>query len=196
MIDGSEEEQAEIFDFLSDYLDDLDSGVRRPLSDYLARHPGHEQAIAREWLRRTEERGRGAEDGGDASADTRRIGAYALVRELGRGGQGSVWLAEDTRIARRVALKLLDAGAISSERRARLRREAETVARLDHPGICHVYEALVDGEVPYIAMRFVEGESMARSIARRADGPESGFAIDPIPWIPHERADLERVLRI
>ena len=192
MSDPNEEEQAEVFDFLSDYLDDLERGRRRPLREYLDRHPGHEAVIAREWLQRVEQ-GAGpqlGEQGEEQGART--IGPYVLVRELGRGGQGTVWLAEDTRIARRVALKLLDAGAISSERRARLRREAETVARLDHPGICHVYEAVVDGGTPYIAMRHVEGEAMARSLARAREG--AGRA--PIPWVPRDRSELERVLRL
>jgi len=95
------------------------------------------------------------------------IGPYRVVRRLGRGGQGSVYLAEDVRDGRRAALKVLpqrEAGEGSASAIARLRREAELVSRLDHPGICKVYElGTQDGE-PYVAMQYVEGETLARWI--------------------------------
>src|SRR5262245_42082796 len=102
-----------------------------------------------------------------------RIGHYRLVREIGRGGQGVVYLAEDTHLHRPVALKVLLAlSGLSEDALARFRREAAAASRLDHPGICSVYEAALDGSMPYIAMRFVEGESLAAKIASaRLGGP-------------------------
>src|SRR6185436_18576613 len=98
------------------------------------------------------------------------LGPYRTLRELGRGGQAIVWLAEDTRIGRRVALKVLPhLGPGAEEALARFRREAEVAARLEHPGICAVLEADLDGGVPYIAMRFVAGETLARRIARQKE---------------------------
>ncbi len=94
-----------------------------------------------------------------------RFGSYALLRELGRGGQGVVYEANDLRLGRRVALKLLT-GAYAADAWTRLRfeREAAAAARLDHPGICTVYEAgAVDG-VPFIAMRLVAGRTVADRI--------------------------------
>ncbi len=162
-------EAAAVFDFLNSYLDERERGLARPLAYWLARHPGHESAIAREWLALQEQGGPAAPVPDDAA---RRVGPYRVLGELGRGGQGAVLLAEDTRIARRVALKVLGAhfDSVSEERRRRFRREAEVIARLDHPGICGIYEADIDGPVPYLAMRLVEGESLARLLARAREG--------------------------
>ena len=90
---------------------------------------------------------------------------YRVLKELGRGGQGIVYLAEDLRHARKlVALKVLkDAGAISDEALERLRREVEAAARLHHPGICGVHEAVLDGHSPFIAMNYVEGQTLAQA---------------------------------
>jgi len=97
----------------------------------------------------------------------RRIGAYRLIRQLGSGGQGQVWLAEDTRLRRRVALKLLRPEALASpDARARLQREAEVLSRLDHPGICTIYESGTSDEDPWLAMRWVEGPSLAQLLGR------------------------------
>jgi serine/threonine protein kinase len=74
-------------------------------------------------------------------------------------------LAEDTRLHRVVALKVLKGfGALSDKVIQRFRREAEVASRLDHPGICAVYDAGVTAGIPYIAMRFVEGQTLADSI--------------------------------
>src|SRR5262249_41373212 len=80
------------------------------------------------------------------------LGPYRLVRELGRGGQGQVWLAEDLRLKRKVALKVMThLGPGSEPMLARFRREAEVASRLDHPGICGVHDTGVDSGVAWIA---------------------------------------------
>jgi len=102
-----------------------------------------------------------------------RIGPFEIVEEIGRGGQGVVYLAHDTRLDRRVALKILSGfDATSSALVERFRREAELTARLDHPAICPVYDAGAIDDVPYISMRFVEGQTLAediRSVAESTD---------------------------
>src|SRR5262245_56129677 len=81
------------------------------------------------------------------------FGHFLLRERLGRGAQGVVFLAEDSHLRRKVALKLLvGAGAGASEVRDRFRREAEITSRLEHPGICAVYEAGEARSIPYIAM--------------------------------------------
>ncbi|MEZ5967207.1 MAG: SUMF1/EgtB/PvdO family nonheme iron enzyme [Planctomycetota bacterium] len=92
---------------------------------------------------------------------------YTLLRELGRGAQGTVWLAEDRRLRRRVALKLLPHGATAApDALRRFLREAEVASRLEHPGICTVFDSgACDGQA-FIAMRFVQGETLAARIAR------------------------------
>ena len=107
------------------------------------------------------------------------FGCYRMIREIGRGGQGAVYLAHDTRLPRDVALKLLPPAAFVAEARLkRFRREAEVVAGLSHPGICDVLEADFSGESPYIAMRFVPGATLAREI-RVLVGTPSVSSISP-----------------
>ena len=73
----------------------------------------------------------------DSPPNTESFGPYTLLRELGRGGQGVVWLAEDNKLGRKVALKLLSAGPgpISDREVSRFRREAEAASKIDHPNI-------------------------------------------------------------
>jgi serine/threonine protein kinase len=106
-------------------------------------------------------------------ADADSIGHYRLQRELGRGGMGVVYLSEDTRLRRRVALKVLSpVFASSRDLQARFQREAAIASRLDHPGICTIYEAGEADGVPFIAMRYVQGETLEHWInaARVASG--------------------------
>jgi Tfp pilus assembly protein PilF/tRNA A-37 threonylcarbamoyl transferase component Bud32 len=98
-------------------------------------------------------------------ADLERIGPHRLVRELGRGGMGIVFEAEEEPLQRRVALKLLAPElASSAAARARFKREAELAARLVHPSICTVYGAGFDGQRMWIAMRLVEGRTLAQLV--------------------------------
>ena len=96
-------------------------------------------------------------------------GRYRPVRELGRGGMGVVRLAEDLRLKRLVALKFLSADlAADAPARARFLREAQAAAALDSPHVCTVYEAgEADGRA-YIAMAYLEGQSLRE---RLASGP-------------------------
>ena len=94
------------------------------------------------------------------------IGQYTIVRELGRGGMGRVYLATDAGLGRSVALKALPPGMGSDPtQRERLRREARAAASLNHPGICTVY-ALVehDGEL-FMAAEYLEGHTLRDEIA-------------------------------
>jgi eukaryotic-like serine/threonine-protein kinase len=86
---------------------------------------------------------------------------YRLLERVGSGGMGVVYLAEDSILGRRVALKVLDFPDASGELAARLLREAHILARLEHPGIVPVHDAgtLTDGRVFY-AMKFVEGRRL------------------------------------
>ena len=94
------------------------------------------------------------------------LGSYTVVREIGRGGMGRVYLVSDGRLGRTVALKAL-APQLTREplHRDRLRREARAAAVLTHPGICTVYALEeLDGEL-YIATEFVEGHTLRDEIA-------------------------------
>lgn len=95
------------------------------------------------------------------------LGEFRLVREIGRGGMAIVYEAEQESLGRRVALKVLPAGAALDERLAiRFLREARTVARLSHPGIVPVYGTGRARGVLFFAMELIEGESLAERIDR------------------------------
>ncbi|MFF0354633.1 MULTISPECIES: serine/threonine-protein kinase [unclassified Nocardia] len=88
---------------------------------------------------------------------------YTILRELGRGGMGTVYLARHPRLPRTVALKLLARDLVAdSESLRRFEREAELIAALDHPGIVTVFDrGSVDGQ-PWISMRYVEGTDASK----------------------------------
>ncbi|MBK9375684.1 MAG: serine/threonine protein kinase [Holophagales bacterium] len=98
---------------------------------------------------------------------------FVLLREIGRGGMGSVWEAEDPDLQRSVALKVLDLPDDSGDLAARLRLEARVLARLEHPGIVPVHDvgSLPDGR-PFYAMKLVRGERLDAAAARLATLPE------------------------
>jgi formylglycine-generating enzyme required for sulfatase activity/predicted Ser/Thr protein kinase len=89
------------------------------------------------------------------------LGRYVVRSRIGEGGMGTVYLAEDTKLGRRVAVKVVrDAMAGSAEGRSRLQREARCAAAISHPGVAQVYDVgEADGRV-YIAMELVEGVSL------------------------------------
>lgn len=91
---------------------------------------------------------------------------YRLLERVARGGMGVVYAAEDVRLGRRVALKVLDLADPTGELEKRLIREARVLARLEHPGIVPVHDVgkLSDGRVFY-AMKFVEGKQLDEHIA-------------------------------
>lgn len=83
---------------------------------------------------------------------------YKIEEEIGRGGMGTVYRASDNVLQRDVALKLLSATRLGTEGRSRMLREAQTVARLNHPNIVTVYDAGEYEENPYIIMELVDGQ--------------------------------------
>ncbi|MBL8756256.1 MAG: serine/threonine protein kinase, partial [Planctomycetes bacterium] len=98
---------------------------------------------------------------GPARPTTSAFGGFDLLSELGRGGMGLVWRARQRSTGRLVALKTIRPELLVVERaRQRFRREVEAVSRLDHPGICTVYEAGEADGMPFVAMRLVEGASL------------------------------------
>ena len=91
----------------------------------------------------------------------RQVGDYRVIREVGRGGMGVVYEAEQVSLGRRVALKILP-GVVAKDRKAleRFRREARAAARLHHTNIVPVFEVGQDGDVVFYAMQFIQGQGL------------------------------------
>jgi len=96
------------------------------------------------------------------------ISHYKILERLGKGGMGEVWKAEDTQLRRTVALKFLSAEAVEEEQtHARLIREAQASASLDHPNICAVHGIHEENGETFIAMAYIDGPSLADKIKER-----------------------------
>src|SRR5919198_1073094 len=100
-------------------------------------------------------------------AEGTRLGRYEIRSQIGAGGMGEVYLAEDTRLRRPVALKLLPAEFTrNGDRLRRFEQEAYAVAALSHPSIAHIYEIGGAEARHFIAMEYVEGETLREKIHR------------------------------
>lgn len=154
----------ELVRLLDQYFTDLKAGRSPDRSRLLADHPelaGQLEAC----LAGLEFMARG---GGNADAP-RQLGAFRVLREVGRGGMGVVYEAEDVVLGRRVALKVLRFGALCGpEAVERFEREAATVARLHHTNIVPIFSVGAEHSVHYYAMQFIEGRTLA-DVGR--DGP-------------------------
>lgn len=91
-----------------------------------------------------------------------RIGPYRVIRPLGAGGMGQVFLAHDERLAREVAIKRMRP---DKQDQARFHREARIAARLNHPGIVQVYDVIRDGDADCIVMEYVPGTTLRQRLA-------------------------------
>jgi serine/threonine protein kinase len=97
------------------------------------------------------------------------LGPYLIASPLGAGGMGEVYRARDTRLGRDVAIKVLpEPMARRAEVRARFEREARTISGLNHPNICVLHDIGRDGDVDFLVMELVDGESLAERLTRGA----------------------------
>jgi eukaryotic-like serine/threonine-protein kinase len=100
-------------------------------------------------------------------AESTRLGPYTVLSPLGSGGMGEVYLAEDTRLHRKVALKILPSELASEQdRMRRFYREAMAAAALNHPHIAHIYEIAKAEGMHFIAMEYIDGETLREKIHR------------------------------
>src|SRR6185503_17025523 len=116
---------------------------------------------------------------GDGSplSSRREFGGFRILRPLGRGGMGQVYLAVQTTVNRLVALKVLNSASnLSAEAVERFRREVEAAARLRHPHVAHLYCAGSENGQPWFAMEYVDGPSLEehlKALDRKPSG--AGF---------------------
>jgi TolB-like protein len=111
-------------------------------------------------------------------------GRYTIERELGQGGMATVFLAQDVRLGRQVAIKLLDPALTSSIGVERFLREISITARLNHPHILALIESGQDGGLVYYVMPHIEGESLRERLKR-----EPPLSVTGAVWIAREVAD-------
>ncbi len=117
--------------------------------------------------------GKDDKDDKDRKPDLRRLGDFRLVREIGRGGMGIVYEAEQVSLGRRVAVKVLPfAAALDPKQLHRFQNEAQTAAWLHHPNIVPVYAVGCESGVHYFAMQLIHGRSLAAVIAERQAGTD------------------------
>jgi eukaryotic-like serine/threonine-protein kinase len=117
----------------------------------------------------------GAAGAGNEAATERTLGDFRIVRELGRGGMGVVYEAEQIFLGRQVALKVLPmAAALSPQQLERFKNEARAAATLKHPHIVGVYSVGVERGVHYYAMELIEGRSLAQVVSELRDEPTPG----------------------
>src|SRR6266404_493956 len=93
------------------------------------------------------------------------LGRYEIRSKIGAGGMGEVYLAEDTRLHRKVAIKILPLNvAANQDRMRRFEQEATAAAALNHPNIAHIYEINESEGQHFIAMEFIEGKTLREKI--------------------------------
>ncbi len=96
-----------------------------------------------------------------------RLGPYEVVSPIGAGGMGEVYRARDTRLARDVAVKVLPSHLSSSEEmRQRFEREAKAISQLSHAHICALYDVGREGEIEYLVMEYLEGETLSDRLSK------------------------------
>ena len=106
------------------------------------------------------------------------IAHYRIIKKLGAGGMGEVYLALDTKLDRKVAIKVLHPDSLAEENlKKRLIREAQAAAKLDHPNICAIYDVNEADSLTFIVMQYIEGETLAEKMERKPLGLSTALAI-------------------
>ena len=108
----------------------------------------------------------------------RRLGPYEILSAIGAGGMGEVYKARDTRLDRIVAIKVLPTHlADRAELRERFEREAKTIASLNHPHICTLYDTGHQDGIDYLLMEYLEGETLAQRLRKGSLPIQQGIAV-------------------
>ena len=112
-------------------------------------------------------------------ADPKTIGRYQVLRPIGQGGMGTVYLAEDPYLKRRVAIKVVRVtGNARHQAMLRFRGEAEISAQLNHPNLVTVFDVGVEEDLgPFLAMEYVEGKSLGKHIREKDLDPETSVRV-------------------
>ena len=161
-------ESGEVDLVAEEILEELRLGQKPSLDDYVAKYPDlatelrdlFPSLLLMEHFGSPDISG-GLPNGETTSSGRRKLGDYVIVREIGRGGMGIVYEAEQQSLGRRVALKVLSARSrFNPHQIKRFDREARSVARLEHPGIVPVYGVGNDRGIPFYVMKLINGQGL------------------------------------
>ncbi len=157
--------EATVDHVVSDYVGRRLQGEAADVEGYLLAHPEHSQELIEQFATADMLWQLAARD--ERVPTRREIGDYRLLRKIGRGGMGSVFLAQHNRSGRTVALKLLGgADALSPSRVRMFHREANVAARLRHPNMTTVYETGEVDSCAFIAMQYIDGISAGQLLGK------------------------------
>jgi eukaryotic-like serine/threonine-protein kinase len=176
-----EEDDLILSELIEQFIDRLQAGERVDSRAFATEHPTHAEALlellpaAATMARLRRSTLRPELPSTHFRLDSDAIGGYRIVREVGRGGMGVVYEAEQVASGRRVALKVLPISSVTDSRQIeRFRIEGQASAALDHPHIVPVFEIGCEQGVHFYAMQFIEGSSLAALVhqARSSDSPK------------------------
>jgi serine/threonine protein kinase len=183
---------------LEDYLAAVTAGTAPPREEFLARHPELAEDLdaclaALRFIGRAARGPLSAAGGGEVPPARPEgepvsgvLGDFRIVREVGRGGMGIVYEAEQISLGRRVALKVLPFAATLDPRQLqRFHNEARAAASLDHPHIVHVHAVGCERAVHFYAMQFIDGQTLAATIADLRQRSGRPVPTEQQPTTPH-----------
>lgn len=178
---NSPDREQVIADILDQYLEAIESGNALSVEEFLRRYPDDAHEL-REYLDGLAmlHGGEGGNGASPASCDSgvrgrRELGDYLLIREVGRGGMGVVYEAQQLSLNRRVALKVLPFAAMLDSRQiTRFENEARAAAQLHHPNIVPIHGVGCERGVHYYAMQFIEGRTVRAAIDELMDIDDEG----------------------
>lgn len=177
---------------LAEYFDRLDRGEPVSLAELIAAHPGCESGLRQFFQHEQKLQALTRQQFAEHVQAGKVLGDFRLLDELGRGGMGVVYEAEQLSLGRRVALKVLPfAAMLDKQQLARFKNEARAAATLDHPHIVAVHSVGAEGDVHYYAMQLIAGQSLAQVIAALRQVRDSGTLSEQEAFAAHSTDDQE-----
>ncbi|MCH8045475.1 MAG: protein kinase, partial [Planctomycetes bacterium] len=195
-----------LVEVLDDYLAAIANGRRPSREQLLAEHPDLRDELeaclaSLDFIRQVGAKSQPPASDPPEELAGKPLGDYQLIRQIGRGGMGVVYEAEQLSLGRRVALKILPFAAVLDDQQIqRFKNEARAAATLDHPGIVPVYSVGCERGVHYYAMQFIEGQSLAEVIEgiragesgkRKAESGEAADSSNSKSQIPNPKSQID-----
>ncbi len=186
--------QTQFENLADEFAEEIRAGKRPAIEDYAQRHPGLADKVRRLFpvLQMMEQHGQEVEDPSEErlmqaelerlrkTPPLRKLGDYSIIREIGRGGMGIVFEAQQESLGRRVALKVLPQSAQLDDRlRARFEHEARASAMLHHTNIVPIFGVGHERDTSYFVMQYIDGQPLDRvlhELSRQSESPASATA--------------------